>query len=57
MPDSNTIVNCSRNSIEMLDNYLGQDGSGMIIVKDNKIVTATEGITIPSPVTPNGIVV
>jgi hypothetical protein len=53
----NTIANCSRNSIEMLDNYLGQDGNGMIIIKDNKIVTATEGISVPTPNTPNGIVV
>jgi len=53
----NTIVNCSRNSIEMLDNYLGQDGSGMIMIKDNRIVTATEGTPIPTPQTPNGIIV
>ena len=53
----NTIVNCSRNSIEMLDNYLGQDGSGMIMIKDNKIVTATEGASVPTPNTPNGIIV
>jgi len=53
----NTIVNCSRNSIEILDNHLGQDGSGMIIVKDNKIITAIEGIPVPSPNAPNSIVV
>jgi hypothetical protein len=53
----NTIFNCSRNSIEMLDNNLGQDGNGMIIIKDNKIVTAIEGISIPTPQTPNGILV
>jgi hypothetical protein len=41
----------------MLDNYLSQDGNGMIIIKDNKIVTATEGISVPSPQTPNGILV
>jgi hypothetical protein len=41
----------------MLDNYLSQDGSGMIIIKDNKIVTATEGAPIPTPQTPNGIIV
>jgi len=53
----NTIFNSSRNSIEMLDNYLGQDGNGMIIIKDNKIVTAIEGISVPTPQTPNGILV
>ena len=48
----NTITNCSRNSIETIDNYLGKDGSGMIIIKDNKIVTSVEGLPVPSPATP-----
>jgi hypothetical protein len=51
----NTIINCTRNAIEIVDNYLGKDGSGMIFLKDNKIVTATEGIPAPTPQTPNGI--
>jgi hypothetical protein len=51
----NTVINCARNSIETIDNYLGKDGSGMIVVKDNKLVPATEGLPVPSPVTPNGI--
>jgi hypothetical protein len=51
----NTVINCARNSIETIDNYLGKDGSGMIIVKDNKLVPATEGLPVPSPTTPNGI--
>jgi hypothetical protein len=53
----NTIINCSRNSIETIDNYLGKDGSGMIIIKDNKIVNSVEGIPVPGPITPNGIIV
>jgi len=53
----NTVINCARNSIETFDNYLGKDGSGMIILKDNKLVTSTEGVPIPSPPNPNGIVV
>ena len=53
----NTVINCARNSIETIDNYLGKDGSGMIIVKDNKLITATEGLPVPSPQTPNGIMV
>jgi hypothetical protein len=53
----NTIVNAARNSIETIDNYLGKDGSGMIIMKDNKLVTPTEGLPLPSPRTPNGMVV
>jgi hypothetical protein len=51
----NTVINCARNSIETIDNFLGKDGSGMIIVKDNKLVTSAEGVPIPSPQTPNGI--
>ena len=53
----NTITNCARNSIEVLDNYLSNDGGGFIVIQDNKIVTATEGVALPSPRTPNGIVV
>lgn len=53
----NTITNCARNCIELLDNYLGHDKGGLIVIQDNKIVTATEGIAIPGPATPNGIVV
>ena len=52
----NRVVNCSRNSLESLDNYPGEDGSGMTIFKGNKIVTATKGIPVPTPDTPNGIV-
>jgi len=51
----NTVINCARNSIETIDNYLGKDGSGMIVMKDNKLVPATEGLPVPSPATPNGI--
>jgi hypothetical protein len=50
-----TITNCARNSIEVLDNYLSDDGGGFIVIQDNKIVTATEGVALPSPQTPNGI--
>ncbi len=53
----NTVINCARNSIETIDNYLGKDGSGMIIIKDNKIVTSIEGVPVPGPITPNGIIV
>jgi hypothetical protein len=53
---ANTIYNCSRNSIEAVDNYLGEDGSGMILIKDNKIVTAQVGTPVPTPNTPNGII-
>ncbi len=53
----NTVKNCSRNSIEAMDNYLGDDGSGSVVIKDNKVTTATAGIPFPSPRTPNGILV
>ena len=53
----NTITNCARNSSEVLDNYLSNDGGGFIVIQDNKIVTATEGVALPGPRTPNGIVV
>jgi hypothetical protein len=52
----NTIVNCSRNSIEILDNYKDKDGNGEIVIQGNKIITAETGIPIPLPQTPNGIV-
>ena len=53
----NTIVNCSRTSIETKDNYRGKDGGGIVIVRDNKIVTSIEGIPFPTPATPIGILV
>ena len=52
----NRVVNCSRNSLESLDNYPGEDGSGMTIFKGNKIITSNKGIHLPTPYTPNGIV-
>lgn len=53
----NTIMNCSRNSIETIDNFLGKDGSGMVFINDNKMVTAAEGVPVPAPTTPTGMVV
>jgi hypothetical protein len=53
----NTVKNCSRNSIEAMDNYLGDDGSGSVVIRDNKVTTATVGLPFPSPLTPNGILV
>ena len=53
----NKVVNCTRNSLESLDNYPGADGSGMTLIKGNTIVTADKGIPLPSPSTPNGVVV
>jgi hypothetical protein len=52
----NRVVNCSRNSLESLDNYPGEDGSGSTIFRGNKIITANKGIPLPNPYTPSGIV-
>ncbi|MCP3887276.1 MAG: right-handed parallel beta-helix repeat-containing protein [Desulfobulbaceae bacterium] len=53
----NTFRNVSRNSIETLDNYVGDEGKGNILIADNNIVTPPVGIPFPSPKTPNGIMV
>jgi hypothetical protein len=53
----NIIRNASRNSIEILDNYLDDNGTGSVFVAENNIVTPTVGIPFPTPETPNGIVV
>jgi len=53
----NRVVNCSRNSLESLDNRPGEGGIGMSLIKDNKIITAAKGVPVPTPATPNGIIV
>ncbi len=52
----NRVVNCTRNSLEALDNYPGEDGAGFVLIKDNVIITAEKGVPIPTPSTPNGII-
>jgi len=52
----NTVINCARNSIEAIENFLGQNGSGMVLIKDNKIANSVEGVPVPTPQTPNGII-
>ena len=54
---NNTFANVTRNTIELLNNYNDESGCGIITIKSNKIVTPEVGITVPSPSTPNGIVV
>lgn len=51
----NNILNCSRNSIEVLDNYLADDGRGLLVIQGNKIVTSQMGLPVPIPITPIGI--
>jgi len=53
----NRIIECSHVSIETLDNYRDKNGNGLVIIKDNKIVTASVGLPYPTPSTPNGIIV
>jgi hypothetical protein len=54
---NNTVVNCSRNSIETFDNHLDKDGIGMFTIQNNKITSSKVGVPVPSPRTPNGIVI
>lgn len=54
----NTLRNVSRNAIESLDNYRDEEGRGMVVITDNRIITPAEGCPFPGPTSyPNGIVV
>jgi hypothetical protein len=53
----NTLHNITRNSIEVLNNYRDDFGNGSVRIKENTIVTAEDGIPVPSYSYPNGIVV
>lgn len=54
----NTFRNVSRNTIETLDNYLDEEGRGMVIITDNTVITPADGCPFPAPTSyPNGIVV
>lgn len=57
--EGNRVSNVSRNAIEMIDNYLSADGKdrGRVIVANNVITTPAIGVPVPTPRTPNGIVV
>lgn len=54
--ENNIITKASRNGIELLDNVRGDDGTGSILVRKNKIITDNRGIKYPNPFSPNGIV-
>ncbi len=51
----NTVYNCTRNAIEAIDNFQGEDGSGFVLIKDNVLVTPQVGVPVPTPFMPNGI--
>jgi hypothetical protein len=53
----NRISGVSRNSIEAIDNYQGAGGKGRVRVDGNTITTPRSGIPLPTPATPNGVVV
>ena len=51
----NYVTNCSRNQIEVLDNYLGANGQGSVLIEGNTVITPEDGIANASPFCPNGI--
>jgi hypothetical protein len=52
----NTIIDASRNGIEVLDNILTSKGEGNIVINGNRITTPDTGIPYPHKFGPNGIV-
>ncbi|HET8733652.1 MAG TPA: hypothetical protein VFM45_07775 [Anaeromyxobacteraceae bacterium] len=52
----NAVVECSRSSIELIDNHLDEKGRGEVVIARNQIRTAASGIAWPTPQTPDGIV-
>jgi hypothetical protein len=54
--EGNTVLECSRSSIELIDNHLDERGKGHVLITRNRIQTATSGIGWPTPQTPDGIV-
>lgn len=52
----NRVSNASRNGIEMIDNYRARDGKGSVVIEANSITTPATGVPVPSPRTPNAIV-
>ncbi len=52
----NTVTNCTRNCVDILDNRLDSEGRGSVVIEKNRVITGVTGIPIPTPGTPNGIV-
>jgi len=52
----NTVTNCTRNCVDILDNRLDSEGRGSVVIENNTLITGVTGIPIPTPGTPNGIV-
>jgi hypothetical protein len=53
----NTIVGCSRNAIEVLDNVRDETGHGRIDVVENRIHAPAIGVPYPTGNRPNGIII
>lgn len=52
----NTVTNCTRNCLDILDNALDSEGRGSVVIENNTLTTDVTGIPRPTPGTPNGIV-
>lgn len=53
----NEVTGCTRNCLDVIDIALDAAGNGSAVIEDNRLITAASGIPIPTPGTPNGIVV
>lgn len=53
----NTITGATRTCIEFIDNFRGPDGSGRVVIADNRLQTNTEGLPFPGAQTPNAVLV
>ena len=51
----NYVTNCSRNQIEVFDNYLGANGQGSVLIEGNTVITPQDGIANATAFCPNGI--
>jgi len=52
----NTVSDCSRNSIEALDNHRDAAGAGRVEISHNHLRSQSVGVPWPNPFRPNGIV-
>ena len=52
----NEIFACTRDGIEVMDNYLGASGEGSVRITHNRIVPPADGFPWPNAITPEGIV-
>jgi hypothetical protein len=53
----NLVTGCTRNCLDTIDIALDAAGNGSTVIEDNTLITDVSGIPIPTPGTPNGIVV